>query len=173
MICAVIDPSGSFNEGKGHTGIAHIYENDWNRVETHSVTAKDYASRHDYWNAVMETAFKNLLKNPSVKPEDITVVIESFVIRTNGFTVGKMPETIQFIGAMVWELENLGITKIIFQTPSQAKTRFSDEQLTIHIPNLIKEENGFYYLNGKRINDHVRDALKHLLFFKRYGEYKL
>jgi hypothetical protein len=173
MLCVVIDPSGSFNEGKGHTGIAYIKDNDWTKVGTLSVSAKDYQSRHDYWEAVMRAAFKDSLDNADVTPEELTVVIESFVIRTNGFTLGKMPETIQFIGAMVWELENLGVSKIVFQTPSQAKTRFADTQLPDYIPNLVKEENGFYYLNGKRINDHVRDALKHLLFFKRYGEYKI
>ena len=28
--------------------------------------------------------------------------------------------------------------------------------------------NGRYYLNNKQINDHIRDALKHLLYYMRY-----
>ena len=169
MLYVVVDPSGSFTEGKGHTGIVHIWDNDWNNVSVCSVAAKDYASRHDYWNAIMSTAFKAYLTEDSgICPEDITVVIESFVIRSNGFTIGKMPETIQLIGAMVWVLESLGIKNIVFQTPSQAKTRFPDDRLPDYIPGLTKESNGFYYLNGRRINDHVRDALKHLLFYKKY-----
>lgn len=170
MLYVAIDPSGSFNEGKGHTGIAQLWEGEWDKLGMCSVSAKDYATRHDYWNAVMDVAVKNFLTTGTgITPDDITVVIESFVIRTNGFTVGKMPETIQFIGAMVWEFENLGIKNIVFQTPSQAKTRFPDERLPDYIPGLTKEDNGFYYIRGKRINDHTRDALKHLLFYRRYG----
>jgi hypothetical protein len=169
MMYVAIDPSGSFNEGKGHTGIACLWDEDWDKVSAFSVAAKDWATRHDYWEAVMSSAFKSFL-TAGINPDDITVVIESFVIRTNGFTVGKMPETIQFIGAMVWELERLGIKNIIFQTPSQAKTRFPDERLPDYLDAITKEDNGFYYLKGKRINDHSRDALKHLLFYRRYGE---
>jgi hypothetical protein len=60
-----------------------------------------------------------------------------------------------------------------FQNASQAKTRFKDEQLPNYIPNLELRDTGRYYLNGKLINDHERDALKHLLYFKRYKEYKI
>jgi hypothetical protein len=170
MLYVVIDPSGSFTEGKGHTGIAHLWEGDWSNVSVCSVSAKDYATRHDYWDAIMAASFKGFITEDSgLAPEEITVVIESFVIRSNGFTIGKMPETIQLIGAMVWELERLGVKNIVFQTPSQAKTRFPDERLPDYIPGLTIGANGFYYLNGKRINDHVRDALKHLLFYRRYG----
>lgn len=170
MLYVAIDPSGSFNEGKGHTGITHLWDDDWEHVCTQEVSAKDYSDRHTYWEAVMHEAFtKYLYDDSGLSPEDITVIIESFVIRANGFTIGKMPETIQFIGAIVWELEKRGITNIVIQYPSQAKPRFPDERLPDYIPNLIKKDTGFYFLNGKRINDHVRDSLKHMLFFKKYG----
>ena len=47
-----------------------------------------------------------------------------------------------------------------------------DEKLPKYIPNLELRPNGRYYLDNKIINDHIRDALKHLLYYKRYGEVK-
>jgi hypothetical protein len=82
-----------------------------------------------------------------------------------------MPETIQFIGAIAYELDKWKIP-YSFQTPSAAKTRFKDETLENHIPGFERRPNGRYYLNGKCINDHMRDALKHLLFYKKYKESK-
>ena len=72
---------------------------------------------------------------------------------------------------MIWELEQLNID-YVFQSPSQAKTRFKDEHLGKYIPNYeVKDLSGkkYYYLNGKQTNDHVRDSLKHLLYFKKYN----
>ena len=94
------------------------------------------------------------------------------MIRNNGYLIGKMPETILFIGALIHQLDCVKI-KYIFQTPTQAKSRFKDEALSKYIPNFEKRSNGRFYLNGKQTNDHVRDALKHLLYFKKYGYKKL
>lgn len=98
MTYIFIDPSGSFNEGKGHTGIASCNE-DFTNFKIDSIAAKDYDSRHLYWDAMISRVLD--LR----KTRFDTVVIESFMIRTNGFLLGKMPETIQFIGALCWELE--------------------------------------------------------------------
>ena len=173
MRYVAIDPSGSFNEGKGHTGISIMYNNDWDNIHMYSIAAKNYDTRHDYWDNFMKTAFRDYIdqSNTEISIDDIVVIIESFVIRSNGFTYGKMPETIQFIGAIMWELENYGIKNIKLQTPSQAKTRFDDDSLCRYIPNFTKDSRtGFYLYKGEKTNDHVRDSLKHLLFYKRYGE---
>ena len=164
-----IDPSGSFNEGKGHTGIAIIKDNDWSTLEYKSIAAKDYDSRHQYWADVMDTIYLHtFIKSPEPDAHlNTKVIIESFMIRTQGFLMGKMPETIQFIGALEYKLENHGI-EYSLQTPSQAKFRFKDDDLPRYIPGFEKRTNGRYYLNGKQVNDHIRDALKHLLYFMKY-----
>ena len=164
-----VDPSGSFNEGKGHTGIVTIKDNDWTTLEYISIAAKDYDTRHEYWHAVMLKIYDYTFWN---KPEprtnlDTKVIIESFMIRTQGFLMGKMPETIQMIGALEYKLENHGIDYSL-QTPTQAKSRFKDIDLPRYIPGFEKRINGRYYLNGKQINDHIRDALKHLLYYMKY-----
>lgn len=159
-----VDPSGSFNEGKGHTGISIVDDWDWNTLKTYSLSAKDYTERHLYWKDIIRKATSN----------DTLVIIESFVVRSNGFLVGKMPETSLLIGALIWELEELGIP-YVFQSPSQAKTRFKDEYLGKYIPNYTKETKSgkdYYYLNGRMTNDHERDSLKHLLYYMKYGGVK-
>lgn len=161
-----VDPSGSFNEGKGHTGICTINYNidknelDFDSMNVVSIAANNFKTRHDYWEAVITHAnFIDL------------VIIESFMIRTQGFLMGKMPETIQFIGAFSYVLESKHIMYVL-QTPTQAKSRFKDEALPRYIPHLELRPNGRYYFNGGQINDHIRDAMKHLLYFNKYGYLK-
>lgn len=166
MKYVVIDPSGSYsNEGKGHTGIAVMTNDDWKGLNITSIAAKDYSSRLAYWLAVIKFVVD---ESTTTTKDQFMVIIESFMIRNNGFLIGKMPETIRFIGAM--ELY-FGIKKInyIFQAPTQAKARFKDEKLSMYIPEFELQANGRYYFRGHQTNDHVRDALKHLLYFKRYG----
>ena len=160
-----VDPSGSFNEGKGHTGIAAIKENDWSTLEYKSIAAKDYPNRHAYWWNIM------LAIAEMGEPNEIEIIIESFMIRTQGFLMGKMPETIQFIGALEFILEECEVPYSL-QTPTQAKSRFKDDDLPRYIPGFEKRPNGRYYLNGKQVNDHIRDALKHLLYFMKYRKDK-
>ena len=164
-----IDPSGSFNEGKGHTGIVSIKDNDWTTLKYKSLAAKDYSTRHEYWHAIMLTVHElTFFEDPEPRTNlDTKVIIESFMIRTQGFLMGKMPETIQLIGALEYKLEDHGIDYFL-QTPTQAKSRFKDIDLPRHIPGFEKRVNGRYYLNSKQVNDHIRDALKHLLYFTKY-----
>ena len=42
MITLAIDPSGNFEEGKGHTGIASMKNGNWDTVSVSSVNARDY-----------------------------------------------------------------------------------------------------------------------------------
>lgn len=161
----VIDPSGSFNEGKGHTGITLITGTDWTSLEVKSFDAKHFNNRTDYWSAVIRTIIDEYRKGP------IEVIIESFQIRTTGFMLGKMPETILFIGAIEYVCE-LKKIKYSTQAPTTAKSRFKDEHLEHYIPNFEHRDNGRYYLNGKQVNDHVRDSLKHLLFYFKYRKDK-
>lgn len=160
----VIDPSGNFNSGKGKTGISYIQYDDatnqllWDTLRLDTVSAKSFNTRHEYWAEIMRKA------HGANK-----VIIESFMIRTEGFLMGTMPETIMLIGALTWELEKDKIP-YTFQTPSQAKVRFKEEVLLRKVPKLTYNSvTNRYYLDGKLTNDHVRDSLKHLLYYVTYG----
>lgn len=160
-----VDPSGSFNEGKGHTGVSIVDDWNWDTLQIKSFAAKKYEHRHLYWRDIIYNIVKS---NPDV------VIIESFVVRSNGFLVGKMPETSLMIGALVWELEEIGIPYVI-QSPSQAKTRFKDNLLPKYIPSMelkVVNDKFYFYLNGNMTNDHERDSLKHLLYYMKYGGVK-
>lgn len=157
-----IDPSGSFNEGKGHTGVAIMEDEDWDSLKVYSIAADKFTTRYNYWNYIM-----CIIKKYSTA----VVIIESFMIRNNGFLTGKMPETIRLIGAMEYFMDKFNV-KYLFQTPSQAKARFKDDDLCKYIPEFEKRTNGKYYLKGKMTNDHIRDALKHLLYFHKYNKSK-
>lgn len=166
MRTIAIDPSGNFEEGKGHTGIAIIDESDWENVKVLSISAKDFPSRHAYWAEIVQTLAKECAGNP------VRVVIESYVTRMNGFTIGKQSETAMLIGVLVWYLEDFCIP-YYFQAPSAAKTRFKDELLPKYYPKLVLDTStgkNRYLYDGKIISDHIRDAMKHLLYFKRYKE---
>lgn len=168
MNYVVVDPSGSFSEGKGHTGMAYMQGDDWASLETISVGASAFPSRHQYWTMVKENILGYVSRDP-----DTVVIIESFMIRNNGFLIGSMPETIRLIGYLEYELEQHGV-RYEFQTPSAAKARFKDADLCKCIPGMsYKPSAKRYILNGRICNDHVRDALKHLLYFKRYREKKI
>jgi hypothetical protein len=167
MITLAIDPSGNFTEGKGHTGIAGIEGNDWNTVFTKSVNASDYETRFDYWTAV-----KKVIQDYVLEGTPIQIVIENYVVRANGFTTGKMPETAMLIGVLVYFCDMYKIP-MYFQSPSQAKTRFRDDLIPSYLPQMKVTGGNRYYLGTKLTNDHERDALKHLLYFKRYKEYKI
>lgn len=166
MVTIAIDPSGNFEEGRGHTGMATINDSDYSTITVKSINAKDFETRHEYWHTVRaEISRYVFLKIP------VQVVIESYVVRANGFTTGKMPETAMLIGVLTFYCEQHSIP-VYFQAPSQAKARFKDNLLPSYIPNLVYSGK-YYYLGSQKLNDHERDALKHLLYFKRYKEYKI
>lgn len=166
MITIAIDPSGNFVEGKGHTGIACMLNEDVHTLATKSINAKSYDDRCTYWDDILST-----IRTIHESGQKLQVVIESYVMRMNGFTIGKMPETAMLIGVLVFYCEQHDIPYYL-QQPSQAKSRFKDELLPKYFPDLELRETGKYYLHGKLTNDHERDAIKHLLFFKKYKEFK-
>lgn len=165
MRYVVVDPSGSFNEGKGHTGIAVMHDDNWEAVGVREFKASDYETRYEYWKAIIDY----IVTAKEVSEIETKVILESFTVRANGFLIGKMPETFLLIGAICYELDKLEIP-YTFQSPSSAKTRFKDELLDRYIPGFEHRSNGRYYLHDEQINDHMRDALKHLLFYKKYKE---
>lgn len=164
-ITLAIDPSGNFYEGKGHTGLAWCYGS-WERVNAKSIDAKKCSSRIDYWNVIVGHLLE--LRDKRDAGYDVHVVIEKYVTRSNGFTTGKVSETAMLIGVLIYYCENNNIPYTM-QSPSQAKSRYSDDQLCKLFPNFTKKGNR-YYLNETCTNDHERDALRHLAFYKNYME---
>lgn len=157
MDILAIDPSGSFEEGKGITGI--VIEKD-NKITPKQFRAADFSSRQEYWEAMIDYIIKSNVH---------FVVIESFKIRDVKFLRGSSPETLQFIGVLTHSLSQQNIPYYI-QDPGSVKYRFKNEILVDKIDTLeYDEETNYYRLDDKIINAHIRDALRHLLYFKRYN----
>lgn len=164
-IILAIDPSGNFYDGKGHTGLAWNYDT-WDAVNTMSIDAKKCSSRVEYWNTIVD--YLRELKDKRDAGYDVHVVIEKYVTRSNGFTTGKVSETAMLIGVLIYYCENHNIPYTM-QSPSQAKSRYTDDALCKLFPALHKKGNR-YYLGDSCTNDHERDALRHLAFYKNYME---
>lgn len=164
-IILAIDPSGNFEDGKGHTGLAWSYDS-WEHVYVISINAKKYTKRVEYWDAVVSCIRE--LHNKKDAGHDVHVVMEKYVTRSNGFTTGKVSETAMLIGVLTYWCEVWDISYTM-QSPSQAKTRYTDTHLCKLFPALEQKGNR-YYLNGVCTNDHERDALRHLAFYKNYME---
>lgn len=161
-----VDPSGNFENGHGHTGIAYMTvigdAPKWNSACCTSISAKEYPSRHEYWKAILSKILD------LTTPDDI-LVLEKYVVRNNGFTIGKAPETAMLLGVLVYEINEQDPTiRIVEQTPAQAKRRFTDTILEGTFPGLV-QKSGRWYMNEQLINEHCRDALRHLAYCVNYN----
>lgn len=154
------DPSGNYNEGKGTSGYAISVDNSLPFM-LGDIKSEGFSSRQAYWYD-----HSNLIKvtNPDV------VVIESYKLfgHKSKQQIGSILETPQMIGYLemvCWELN----IPVIYQDPS-TKLRHTDEILT-KLEILTKHGNKHYY-KGESTNLHMRDALRHNIYFVKYGKGK-
>ena len=163
------DPSGNFSsrEGKGVTGWA-LFDNellkDFGRIE-----AENFGIVEGYWDAHLDLMIQ--------KVGDMnvfhTVVCESYKLQPAKAMQQSWSalETPQLIGAM--RMFNFTEPELqmpfVFQDPS-IKARFSDEIL---VKMGIAEKRGNkYYILGRSTVDHERDAIRHGLYYLKYGKEK-
>lgn len=158
------DPSGNSNhdpgnEGWGTTGVA-IERKGVIRLD--EVQSEKFESTLDYWGGIMDYI--------KVYAPDY-VVLEGYKLYNHAGMSAQTQSnstlmTSQLIGAIRVECHDFGIPLTI-QYASDVKTRWSDKVLQ----NLgILDGNKF---DGKVTNNHKRDALRHLLCFKKYKLPKL
>jgi hypothetical protein len=160
MKILTLDPSGNFskNEGDGTTGWA-IFE-DGELKDFGDVGAVNHDKIETYWEAISD------LIDLSVN----LVVCESYRLFAGKASAqsNSMMETPQLIGYLrmhcfKWEIP------IVFQDPKD-KLRVTD-------PILVRQ--GVFVLKGRKhycqdrpTNLHMRDAIRHGLYFLKYGKVK-
>lgn len=159
----VFDPSGNMgkNEGYGTSGYA-VFDNgelkDWGII-----SSKDFETQEEYWDAHKQLLFRHI-------PYPHTVVCESYNLQGNKALsqTGSSLDTPQLIGFLRMVCWSEGI-EWIFQHP-QDKARVAD-------PILVRE--GVFEQKGNRITCqgkptviHSRDAIRHGIYFHRYGKGK-
>jgi len=153
-----IDPSGSFNEGKGQSGWVKMVDGELRSFGL--LKASDYSSRTEFWKA-----HSNLIEKHS--SPNITIVIENYRLYSHKATsqINSEMETVRLLGYLeTWIAHKLGLDKLKFQMAAQVKNRFNDNIL-IRNKLIKKDSNGRYYLNGINVAGHVVDALRHACFF--------
>lgn len=165
MKLIALDPSGNYGkEGMGTTGIAFM--EDGIPVELLTVSAKDFSSECEYWDAVITVLEKHF-------PDHI--VMEGYKLYNHKGMAAKSQanselQTPQIIGVIKYFCYRMDIPYTI-QFASDVKTRWQ-ESILAHLGHL-EAKNGFYYFNGEKTVTHTRDALKHALHWWNYGRKKL
>lgn len=151
------DPSGNYFEGKGTTGFAISL--DLNHPhKLGDISADGYDSRQAYW-----FAHKELIKTslPDV------CVIESYRLfgHKSKEQIGSSLETPMLIGYLEMVCYELNIP-VVIQDPT-SKSRHNDDILVK--TGIIEKKGTRYFYKGELTNLHKRDALRHNLYFTKYG----
>lgn len=150
------DPSGNFEEGRGTTGWS-IFE--YNELLFGEIKATDYESAEAYWD-------RHLTYIHNIKPD--VVVCESFNLQPSKAKQQSWSalETPQLIGLLRWYCWSNNI-KMVLQKPL-IKQRFTDDVL--EYMGYAEKRGGMYYIKGEKTNLHMRDSIRHGLYYMRYGK---
>jgi hypothetical protein len=154
------DPSGNYFEGKGTTGYAISLDGNLPH-QLGDIASKDYTSRQAYWAAhrdLIEQTFPDVC------------VIETYKLfgHKSKEQIGSQLETPQLIGYMEMVCYDWKIP-VVYQDPS-TKQRHADDILVK--TGVIDKRGKSYYYKGILTNLHKRDALRHNLFYCKYGRKK-
>lgn len=149
------DPSGNYNEGSGTTGWA-VFENDV-LTDFGTISASDYTTIEGYWSQ-HETLI--VIQQPHI------VVCESFKLfahkaKAQTWSEMETPQLIGFLRMMCWK-RNI---KLVFQSPND-KIRVADPILLKM--GVLELKGNKHYCNGKPTNLHIRDAIRHGVYFHKY-----
>lgn len=157
MRILIFDPSGNWSkrEGKGSTGWATF--EDGKVLDFGEISAEKYSSLEEYWfrHVDMITA-----KVPDV------VVCESYKLQPGKAAVQAYSamETSQLIGYLrmaCWRKRDF-----VFQEPKD-KVRVNDDVLVYM--GILELQGKRLYCMGRQTNDHMRDAIRHGVYYHRYG----
>lgn len=149
------DPSGNYNEGSGTSGWA-VFE-DGNLTEFGTISASDFSTIEGYWNQHYTLI---AIQQPNI------VVCESFRLfahkqKAQTWSQMETPQLIGYLRMMCWK-RNI---KLVFQQPSD-KLRVTDPILVKMGVFEMRGKN--HYCNGKPTNLHIRDAIRHGVYYNRY-----
>lgn len=154
MKILVIDPSGSFKEGKGTSG--WVVLNDWSIEQFGQLKASEYESRQEYWHSHIHLI---LDKEPEI------VVCEEFILygSKSSAQINSEMETSKLLGYIEMTLYHAKIP-FVTQRAVDAKQRYTDKILLKK--GYITKKGNRSYINGVNVSGHIIDALRHGLFYK-------
>lgn len=150
-----VDPSGSYNEGKGTTGLC-VLSADGTLLKHTPVLAEQYPTQLSYWSEVIITIAQLTYDHyPAV------LSIEDYVLYATSAKaqINSEMETSKLIGAITMWAYNNGVP-IYSRNASQVMNRWK---------NSILEHKGIIKIEGRKIldvkdnpiNKHCLDAIRH------------
>lgn len=154
------DPSGNYFEGKGTSGFA-ISLDDNLPHKLGDIAAEGFSHRQAYWYD-----HKNLIV---VEHPDVCVIEDYRLFgHKSKQQIGSQLETPQMIGYLEMVCYELDIP-VVYQNPT-TKQRHADDVLVK--TGVIEKRGNKYYYKGEMTNLHKRDALRHNLYYCKYGRKK-
>lgn len=160
MKMLVFDPSGNHTEGNGTSGWAVFIDDEL--MDFGDIRAADYTTPEAYWLAHWE-----LIK--SLKPDAVlyeTYKLQAGKAMQQSWSQLETPQLIGLLRSCCWMYK----IKMFDQDP-KVKPRFSDEVLVN--TGYAERKGKIHYIRGRATNMHMRDAIRHGLYFRRYGKDKL
>lgn len=151
------DPSGNYNEGSGTTGWA-VFDNE-KITEFGTISAKEFATVEDYWH---QHELLISQKQPNI------VVCEDFRLfahksKQQSFSQMETPQLIGYIRMTCWGKK----IKFVSQQPSD-KVRVADPILVRM--GVFEIKGGKHYCLERPTNLHMRDAIRHGIYFHKYNK---
>lgn len=160
-----LDPSGSFNEGKGTTGWCILEEASQTITLTGSIAAKSFPCMEAYWGAHLKliAEFRKKYGNRLI------VIIEDFLLYADkaNAQINSRFETPKLIGVIQHYCYSRKIPYVM-QRAADVKRRWSDK--TLHYKGyLVSEKNRLIVPRTKhRVNRHCKDAIRHAVHFSTF-----
>lgn len=158
-----LDPSGSFNEGKGTTGWC-LYDAGLKIIKASgSICAIDYNSMEEYWQAQLDLCAYYMQKNTVLVCEDYLLYASKALEQSN-----SRMETSKLIGCVQLECWRKGWAYIM-QPAVEVKNRWTNAIL-VYKGILKKKERGYIPATGEMLNftHHTLDAIRHAIHFASF-----
>lgn len=155
----VFDPSGNYKEGEGTTGWAVFDSGEL--TDFGAIKSEDFKSQELYW-----TAHSQLISD--MWPN--TVLMESYHLFAHkamqqSWSEMETPQLIGYLRMHCWH-SNI---EVHFQDP-QDKVRVADPILVRM--GVFEKKGNKHYCMGRPTVIHMRDAIRHGIFYHRYGKGK-
>ncbi len=162
-----LDPSGSFNEGKGTTGFCFCDADTKQIIHADSISAAVYCKQEEYWEACL-----NLILHYSKQCKgNFIVVMEDYMLYADRCEsqINSRMETPKLIGVIQYMCYQHNIP-LRMQTASEVKQRWHNGIL-IH-EGILEKRGKKLYVNDKEIDKHTIDAIRHAVHYSTFKRKK-
>lgn len=160
-----IDPSGSFHEGKGTTGLAVLDSVKNKIIYTGYIFANNFGSQEEYFQAHLQW----ILDSVQRYDRDCVISLEDYVIYSTHARshINTHCETSQLIGLLKWFIWTINI-KLNMRPAAAVMNRFSNKIL--EHAGYIYQEKGRWYTPGKDtpLYEHEIDAIRHCVYCYKF-----